>query len=58
MNGKTQNLNYHENTKGRKHERFEHFKKISIEAIEREEETHQFEDLSRKIIGASTCHVK
>jgi GxxExxY protein len=29
------------------------FEEISIEAIEREEETHQFEDLSRKIIGAA-----
>jgi hypothetical protein len=34
------------------------FEEISIEAIEREEETHQFEDLSRKIIGAATCPVK
>jgi hypothetical protein len=34
------------------------FDEISFEAIEREKETHRFEDLSRRIIGAATCPVK
>jgi GxxExxY protein len=29
------------------------FEEVSFEAIEREKETHQFEDLSRRIIGAA-----
>jgi len=43
----------HENTKGTNILEKINFKEIGIEEIERERETHQFEDLSRKIIGAA-----
>ena len=34
------------------------FNEMNFEAIEKEKETHEFEDLSRRIIGAATCPVK